>query len=47
MKWEYFVVDFSPGEGGIEQLNKLGDQGWEAVTIDPAGWLILKRRKPN
>jgi hypothetical protein len=46
MKWEYLIINFRP-TAVLPELNKLGDEGWEAVTIDPAGWLLLKRPKSN
>lgn len=48
LKWEYKVVDKLPSEGA---MNKLGDEGWEAVGFSDAGagvsryYIIYKRPK--
>lgn len=39
--WEYQVT---PPSGGLEQLNALGDEGWELVAVDEY-WCYLKRPK--
>lgn len=36
-KWEYFAFTHSSddGPGALEKLNKLGDEGWEAINATP------------
>jgi hypothetical protein len=52
-KWEYKIVKFYKLGGMFasnavkeEELNSLGDQGWELVTVDqhPYSW-VFKRKK--
>jgi len=47
-QWEYRVVHFPHDEdGGVENLNGAGYDGWEAVGVVPRNfdesWVILKR----
>lgn len=44
MKWEYCVVNSGHN---VDELNRLGAYGWEAVAIHPDGWLLMKRPKSN
>jgi hypothetical protein len=32
-KWEYKVLEFTPDAKTEEALNKLGDEGWELVSL--------------
>jgi hypothetical protein len=45
MNSEYCVTEFNPGSLII--LNKLGEEGWEAVAIDDGGWVPMKRANPK
>jgi hypothetical protein len=46
MKWEYCFTKFSENrDWATNELNKLGNDGWEAVTIMPDGHLLMKRPK--
>ncbi|MFI5095790.1 MAG: hypothetical protein ACHQIK_20375 [Candidatus Acidiferrales bacterium] len=45
-KWEYQIVGCSVGcSGQIAQINKLGDEGWEVVTLNASNRVLLKRAK--
>jgi hypothetical protein len=45
-KWEYQIVGCGVGcSGQIAQINKLGDQGWEVVTLNASNRILLKRAK--
>jgi hypothetical protein len=45
-KWEYQIVGCGVGcSGQIEQINKLGDEGWEAVTLNASNRVLLRRAK--
>ena len=45
-KWEYQIVGCGVGcSGQVEQINKLGDQGWEVVTLNASNRVLLKRAK--
>ena len=41
VKWEYKVSRSS----NEEDLNKLGENGWEAVSMSSPGGILLKRPK--
>jgi hypothetical protein len=41
-KWEYRIVG---SIHTIEQINKLGDDGWEAVTLNASNRVLLRRSK--
>jgi len=47
MKWEYYASAFFNGEMEefTKQLNALGDEGWNLVTVTTAGLYIFKRVK--
>ena len=45
MKWEYLLSAFTRHDFLIEELNKLGEQGWEAVALTSDGHVLLKREK--
>jgi hypothetical protein len=32
-RWEYMTCDFTKPKRDIEGLNRLGDEGWEAVAM--------------
>ena len=45
-KWEYQIVGCGLGcKGQVEQINKLADDGWEAVTLNANNRILLKRAK--
>jgi hypothetical protein len=55
-RWEYMTLDFSKPTRDIEALNRLGDEGWEAVAMVSSwgvGWrwvhpiVLLKRPRPE
>jgi hypothetical protein len=41
-KWEYKIVG---SIHTVDQINKLGDDGWEAVTLNASNRVLLRRRK--
>ena len=43
-KWEYRDVSINAHE--FSELNKLGQQGWEAVGQTELGTILLKRKIP-
>jgi hypothetical protein len=47
MKWEYIITVFSEPnrEVFLQELNKLGALGWEAVDILSGGHTLMKREK--
>lgn len=48
MKWEYIITSFrSTREWVTDELNKLGDEEWEAVAITSDGHVLMKRPKGN
>jgi len=45
-KWEYQIVGCGAGcSGQVAEINKLGDEGWEAVTLNASNRVLLKRAK--
>jgi hypothetical protein len=45
-KWEYQIVGCGVGcSGQVPQINKLGDEGWEVVTLNASNRILLKRAK--
>jgi hypothetical protein len=55
-RWEYRTFDFTKAEKDIEGLNRLGEDGWEAVAmVSTWGYewrfvhplVLLKRRLPE
>ena len=55
-KWEYMSFDFAKPKTHIEDLNRLGREGWEAVAMVSSwgvGWrwvhpiVLLKRLLPD
>ena len=54
--WEYITFDLVKRKNEIEELNRLGREGWEAVAMVSSwgvGWrfvhpiVLLKRPRPN
>ena len=54
--WEYMTLDLVKRKGEIEELNRLGRDGWEAVAVVSSwgvGWrfvhpiVLLKRPRPS
>ena len=41
-KWEYQIVG---SMHTIDQINKLGEDGWEAVTLNASNRVLLRRSK--
>ena len=41
-KWEYQIVG---SWHTVDQLNKLGEEGWEAVTLNASNRVLLRRSK--
>ena len=55
-RWEYMTFDLVKRKNEIEELNRLGREGWEAVAMVSSwgvGWrfvhpiVLLKRPRPN
>jgi hypothetical protein len=45
-KWEYQIVGCGVGcTGQVAHINKLGDEGWEVVTLNASNRILLKRPK--
>jgi hypothetical protein len=41
-KWEYRIVG---SVHTVDQINKLGEDGWEAVTLNASNRVLLRRSK--
>jgi hypothetical protein len=41
-KWEYKIVG---SLHTVDQINKLGEDGWEAVTLNASNRVLLRRAK--
>jgi hypothetical protein len=47
MKWEYCFTTFSDKRDWVlQELNKLGNDEWEALLMMRDGRLLMKRPKP-
>jgi hypothetical protein len=45
-KWEYQIVGCGVGcSGQVERINKLGEEGWEVVTLNASNRVLLRRAK--
>jgi hypothetical protein len=45
-KWEYQIVGSGfAGSGQVDKLNKLGEEGWEVVTLNASNRVLLRRAK--
>jgi hypothetical protein len=45
-KWEYQIIGSSfRGSTQVDQINKLGEDGWEAVTLNASNRILLRRAK--
>ena len=45
-KWEYEIVGCGVGcSGQVAHINKLGDEGWEVVTLNSSNRILLRRAK--
>ena len=45
MKWEYLLGTFTRRDLMLDELNKLGEQGWEAIAMKTEGHILMKRPK--
>lgn len=45
IQWEYAVKHTDSAEKAPANLNELGAQGWELVSVTEGGWAYLKRPK--
>jgi hypothetical protein len=45
VKWEYLVSTYIKREWMMDELNKLGEEEWEAVAIMDDGHVLMKRPK--
>ena len=41
-KWEYQIVG---SMHTVDQINKLGEDGWEAITLNASNRVLLRRSK--
>ena len=41
-KWEYRIVG---SVHTVDQINKLGEEGWEAVTLNASNRVLLRRAR--
>ena len=55
-RWEYMTFDLAKRKNEVEELNRLGREGWEAVAMVSSwgvGWrfvhpiVLFKRPRPN
>ena len=47
-KWEYTTVKAYGSGNSLDEINKLGKQGWEAVSsIGDTQFFLLKRKIPS
>lgn len=55
-RWEYMTLDVLKRSGEVEQLNRMGREGWEAIGMISSwgvGWrmvhpiVLFKRPLPN
>jgi hypothetical protein len=45
-KWEYQIVGSGfTGSGQVDRLNRLGEDGWEVVTLNASNRVLLRRAK--
>ena len=45
-KWEYQIVGSGfGGNGQVDKLNTLGEEGWEVVTLNASNRVLLRRAK--
>ena len=45
-KWEYQIVGPGfAGSGQVDKINRLGDEGWEVVTLNASNRVLLRRAK--
>ena len=45
-KWEYQIVGSGfAGSGQVDKINRLGDEGWEVVTLNASNRVLLRRAK--
>jgi hypothetical protein len=46
MKWEYLLTTFNTKRDWmVDELNRLGEEEWEAVAIMDDGHILMKRPK--
>ena len=45
-RWEYQIVGCGAGcSGQVANINKLGEEGWEVITLNASNRVLLKRAK--
>ncbi len=45
-KWEYQIIGSGfKSSNQVDQINKLGEDGWEAVTLNASNRILLRRAK--
>jgi hypothetical protein len=45
-KWEYQIVGAGfGGNGQVDKVNQLGEEGWEVVTLNASNRILLRRAK--
>jgi hypothetical protein len=42
-RWEYTILDFTKPRNDIDDLNRMGADGWEAVSM-AATWGVSEKR---
>lgn len=45
MKWEYVLTTYTKRDWLVTELNRLGEEEWEAVAVMDDGHVLLKRPK--
>jgi hypothetical protein len=45
MKWEYLVTTYTKRDWMVDELNRLGEEEWEAVATMDDGHVLMRRPK--